>query len=52
MSRILIVDDEVNMRRVLAANLTADRHTVTEAAGVAEATAYLTANRFDAVITD
>jgi DNA-binding NtrC family response regulator len=52
LSRILIVDDEINMRRILAANLAADRHTVTEAAGVAEATAHLTANRFDAVITD
>ena len=36
----------------LTANLTADRHTVTEASGVAEATAQLAANRFDAVITD
>jgi two-component system, NtrC family, response regulator HydG len=52
LSRILIVDDEVNMRRILAANLTADRHTITEASGVVEATAHLTANRFDAVITD
>ena len=52
MSRILIVDDEINMRRILAANLAADRHTVTEASGVAEATAHLAANRFDAVITD
>jgi two-component system, NtrC family, response regulator HydG len=52
LSRILIVDDELNMRRILAANLTADRHTITEASGVVEATAHLTANRFDAVITD
>lgn len=40
------------MRRILAANLTADRHIVTEAAGVAEAVAHLTVNRFDAIITD
>jgi DNA-binding NtrC family response regulator len=52
LSRILIVDDEINMRRILAANLAADRHTVTEASGVAEATAHLAENRFDAVITD
>ena len=52
MSRILIVDDEINMRRILAANLATDRHAVTEASGVAEATAQLAANRFDAVITD
>ncbi len=52
MSRILIVDDEKNMRRILAANLTQDRHQVTEAAGLAEATVCLSANRYDAVITD
>jgi len=52
LSRILIVDDEINMRRILAANLTADRHLVTEASGVGEAVAHLTANSFDAVITD
>ena len=52
MSRILIVDDERNMRKILAANLVRDKHIVTEAAGVAEATACLSANRYDAVITD
>ena len=52
MSRILIVDDETNMRRILSANLIADRHTVSEASGVAEATVQLAANRFDAVISD
>ena len=52
MTRILIVDDESNMRKILAANLSADRHTVTEASGVAQATAFLAANRYDAVITD
>lgn len=52
MSRILIVDDESNMRKVLAANLAFDQHKVTEAAGVAQATPYLAANRYDAVITD
>jgi DNA-binding NtrC family response regulator len=51
-SRILIVDDERNMRRILASNLAQDGHSVTEAAGVAEATACLSANRYDAVITD
>jgi two-component system, NtrC family, response regulator len=51
-SRILIVDDERNMRKILASNLAQDRHTVTEAAGVAEARACLSANQFDAVITD
>ncbi|HYL75731.1 MAG TPA: sigma-54 dependent transcriptional regulator [Bryobacteraceae bacterium] len=52
MSRILIVDDERNMRKILASNLTQDRHSVTEAGGLAEARACLAANQFDAVITD
>ncbi len=52
MSRILIVDDERNMRRILASNLAQDEHTITEASGVADATACLAANQFDAVITD
>ncbi len=52
MSRILIVDDEPNMRKILASNLGRDEHIVTQAAGVADATAYLSADRFDAVITD
>jgi DNA-binding NtrC family response regulator len=51
-SRILIVDDERNMRKILAANLVQDKHIVTEASGLAEATACLSANRYDAVITD
>ena len=38
--------------RILASNLAQDKHIVTEAAGVAEATACLSANRYDAVITD
>lgn len=52
MNKILIVDDEVNMRRILAANLAASGYTVTEASGVAQASSHLAANRFDAVITD
>jgi len=52
MSRILIVDDEANMRRILASNLALDGHAVTEASGVAQALGFLAANRFDAVITD
>jgi len=40
------------MRRILASNLAFDRHTVTQAAGVQEAVAYLAVNHFDAVITD
>ncbi len=52
MSKILIVDDEANMRRILASNLAFDRHTVTQAASVSEAVALLAINRYDAVITD
>jgi two-component system, NtrC family, response regulator HydG len=52
LSRILIVDDERSMRKILASNLVQDGHIVTEASGVAEAAACLAANRYDAVITD
>ena len=52
MSRILIVDDERNMRKILTSNLAQDQHVITEAAGVAEARAHLSASQFDAVITD
>lgn len=52
MSKILIVDDESNMRKILSANLALDRHAVTEASGVAQALGYLAVNRYDAVITD
>ena len=52
MSRVLIVDDERNMRRILTSNLAQDKHVVTEAAGVAEARASLSTSQFDAVITD
>jgi len=51
-SKILIIDDEASMRRILAANLAQDNHTVSEASGLAEARMCLTANQFDAVITD
>src|SRR5207248_9731083 len=40
------------MRKILASNLVQDGHTVTEAAGLAEATACLASNTYDAVITD
>jgi DNA-binding NtrC family response regulator len=50
--RILIVDDERNLRRILAANLLQEHHTVSEASGVTEAKAALSATQFDAVITD
>ena len=51
MGRILVVDDEPNMRRILASNLRLDQHQVWEAGGVEEAQHSLAANDFDVVIT-
>jgi two-component system, NtrC family, response regulator HydG len=52
MARILIVDDEPHMRRILASNLRQDKHDIAEAAGVEEARATLGGNDFDVVFTD
>jgi two-component system response regulator HydG len=50
--RVLIVDDEAHMRKILISNLAQDKQLVTEAGGVTEAKAQLSSSRFDAVITD
>jgi two-component system, NtrC family, response regulator HydG len=52
MARILIVDDEPNMRRILASNLRQDKHEIGEASGVEEARLRLNANDYDVVFTD
>ena len=52
MGRILIVDDEPSMRRILASNLRQDQHETLEAGGVQEARRNLASNDFDVVITD
>jgi len=52
MARILIVDDESNMRRILASNLRLDQHQIWEADGLEAARRVLLANNFDVVITD
>jgi DNA-binding NtrC family response regulator len=52
MSRILIIDDEPNMRRILTLILTEAGHSVTEAAGVKSALDLLGSNQFDLVISD
>ncbi|MGB8480950.1 MAG: sigma-54 dependent transcriptional regulator [Acidobacteriaceae bacterium] len=52
MGKVLIVDDEPSMRRILAANLRLDSHIVVEAAGVVDATAILAREDFDVVLTD
>ena len=52
MARILVVDDEPHMRRILAANLQQDGHAVFEAGGVEDARKKITSGEYDAVITD
>lgn len=52
MSKVLVVDDEPHLRRVLLSNLRQERHEVVEAAGVGEARRALGEYTFDAVITD
>jgi DNA-binding NtrC family response regulator len=52
MSRLLIVDDEPNLRRVLSSELHLDGHTVDEAEGVIAALPLLAEREYDAVITD
>jgi DNA-binding NtrC family response regulator len=52
MGRILIVDDEPHMRRILISNLKQEGHDLTEAAGLHEARQALGEREFEAVITD
>jgi two-component system, NtrC family, response regulator PilR len=52
MAKVLIVDDEPGMRRILTVNLKRDAHVVVEASGVAEAAAVLAREDFDVVLTD
>lgn len=52
MSRLLIVDDEPNLRRVLSSDLRLEGHVVEEADGVTSATLVLRQRDYDVVITD
>ncbi len=52
MGKVLITDDEPNMRRILNANLRMDSHVCVEAASAAEAIVLLSRDDFDVVITD
>jgi len=52
MARLLIVDDEAAMRRVLASLLEEDGHEVIAAGGLTEARRALSTGLFDLVITD
>ena len=52
MGRILIVDNDATVRRILAVNLRQDQHEIWEACDVQEAHDALASNNFDVVITD
>ncbi len=52
MARVLVVDDEPNMRRILGAILTGEGHTVHEAEGVTAARATLASTAVDVILTD
>ena len=52
MGKILIVDDEPHLRRILTSNLTHAGHEVIEASSVGTGRRALTECRFDAIITD
>src|SRR6185312_10308540 len=52
MAKVLIVDDEPGMRRILEVNLRRDAHTVVEAGGAQEAIDLLRREDFDVVLTD
>jgi DNA-binding NtrC family response regulator len=52
MAKILIVDDEPGMRRILDVNLRRDSHVVVDAGGAAEALDLIKREDFDVVLTD
>lgn len=52
MARILIVDDEPNMLKFLAAYLEQDKHIVFHAASVEEARRAIAGSQFEAILTD
>ena len=52
MHKVLIVDDELNMRLVLAAMLKKEGYAITSAADGREALQILKANKMDVVVTD
>jgi len=52
MGRVLIVDDEPHMHKILASNLDQDKHVVSHARGVEDARLALGSNQYEAVLTD
>lgn len=51
MGRVLVVDEEAEMHRVLAANLGQDQHTLSHAWNVADARQAIRGNQLDVIIT-
>lgn len=52
MAKVLVIDDEPGLRRILEVNLRRDSHVVVEAAGVVEAVLLLKREDFDVILTD
>lgn len=52
MARILIVEDEPNMRKLLAMNLTTDGHALVQAGTLKDGLGAIDANDFDVILTD
>jgi DNA-binding NtrC family response regulator len=52
MGKVLIVDDESSIRRILVANLRKDSHVLVEAEGLTAGAALLAREDFDVVLTD
>ena len=52
MGKILVVDDQPHMRRILVSNLRQECHEIVEAASVGDRRHALSEHGFDAVITD
>ncbi len=52
MARVLVVEDEPNMRKVLAANLRQDAHELLEAATLKDALQAVYGNEFDVILLD
>src|ERR1700758_2534887 len=52
MGRVLIVDDEPHMHKILASNLEQDKHLIFHARGLEEARQAIGNNQFEAILTD
>jgi DNA-binding NtrC family response regulator len=52
MSRILVIEDEPNMRKLLQMNLRNDQHSVVDAGSIQEGLTALQAHDFDVILTD